>query len=363
MSLSMADRVGGALWGMFIADALASPVHWFYGGAEQIRQKFGRLISSYEQPLQNAGDFPESIMALSSTGGAGRGTTDGDIVGTVINHGKKHLWRRGSGYHYHSTLKRGETTLEGEMARLVLRSMSQNGGAASFDFLERLQADYVEFMTTPGSHNDAYASSYHRLFFQNRARGKPLHECPSNDGHNVDAIDGLVIPAVVLLGGAAAPEREALEAAQRSVRVTRSSPRVEAFVGELSTLIRAILLGEPAPGAARTSAQRVGLRLDTSRPVPVVACYIDQNFGSLLLLLAKHGHDLRECLLANANAGGENVHRGLVLGALVGAHVGAAAIPQELKDGLLHAREIEREIDAFVTARLGAGDAPACAAP
>ena len=32
-------------------------------------------------------------------------------------------------------------------------------------------------MTTPGSHNDAYASSYHRLFFQNRARGKPLHEC------------------------------------------------------------------------------------------------------------------------------------------------------------------------------------------
>ena len=31
-------------------------------------------------------------------------------------------------------------------------------------------------MTTPGSHNDAYASSYHRLFFQNRARGKPLHE-------------------------------------------------------------------------------------------------------------------------------------------------------------------------------------------
>ena len=34
-------------------------------------------------------------------------------------------------------------------------------------------------MTTPGSHNDAYASSYHRLFFQNRARGKPLHECLS----------------------------------------------------------------------------------------------------------------------------------------------------------------------------------------
>ena len=49
--------------------------------------------------------------------------------------------------------------------------------------------------------------------------------------------------------------------------------------------------------------------------------YIDQNWASLLLLLAKHGDDLRGCLLANANAGGENVHRGLVLGALVGAQV------------------------------------------
>ena len=48
---------------------------------------------------------------------------------------------------------------------------------------------------------------------------------------------------------------------------------------------------------------------------------IDQNWASLLLLLAKHGDDLRGCLLANANAGGENVHRGLVLGALVGAQV------------------------------------------
>ena len=27
--------------------------------------------------------------------------------------------------------------------------------------------EYVDFMTTPGSHNDAYASSYHRRLFQN----------------------------------------------------------------------------------------------------------------------------------------------------------------------------------------------------
>ena len=87
---------------------------------------------------------------------------------------------------------------------------------------------------------------------------------------------------------------------------------------------------------------------------------IDQNWASLLLLLAKHGDDLRGCLLANANAGGENVHRGLVLGALVGAQVGARAIPDELKRGLKHSAEIEKEIARFVAARIGEADS--CAA-
>ena len=81
--LELADRVAGALWGMLIADALAMPVHWFYGGGAQIRKAFGGPITGFRQPLQRGGDFPESIMALSSTGGAGRGTSDGDIIGTV----------------------------------------------------------------------------------------------------------------------------------------------------------------------------------------------------------------------------------------------------------------------------------------
>ena len=39
--LTLADRVAGALWGMVIADAIAMPVHWFYGGAREIAGKFG----------------------------------------------------------------------------------------------------------------------------------------------------------------------------------------------------------------------------------------------------------------------------------------------------------------------------------
>ena len=40
--------------------------------------------------------------------------------------------------------------------------------------------------------------------------------CPSNDGHNVDAIDGLIMPAVVLLGSATASEAQARTTGDKS---------------------------------------------------------------------------------------------------------------------------------------------------
>lgn len=88
-----------------------------------------------------------------------------------------------------------------------------------------------------------------------------------------------------------------------------------------------------------------------------MACYIDQNYASLLLLAAKYT-DFSDAVLANANAGGENVHRGLVLGALLGAQVGASGIPAKLKAGLHHHAALQKEIDSFVAARIGT--TPAC---
>ncbi len=47
-------------------------------------------------------------------------------------------------------------------------------------------------MTTPGSHNDVYAATAHRMFFANFAKNKPLDQCPDNDKHNTDSIDGII---------------------------------------------------------------------------------------------------------------------------------------------------------------------------
>ena len=53
------DRVRGALWGIFIADSLSMPVHWYYSTSD-ISRDFGK-ITGYEAPKQR---HPSSIMSL-----------------------------------------------------------------------------------------------------------------------------------------------------------------------------------------------------------------------------------------------------------------------------------------------------------
>lgn len=62
----------------------------------------------------------------------------------------------------------------------------------------------------------------------------------------------------------------------------------------------------------------------------------------------KYGGDFEACLLANTNTGGENVARGMILGALLGASHGVQQIPAHLKDGLKDSAAIAKDIEAFV---------------
>ena len=54
---------------------------------------------------------------------------------------------------------------------------------------------------------------------------------------------------------------------------------------------------------------------------------------------------MESALLANANAGGDNVHRGMVLGILMGA--ANEEMPENLKQGLIAIDELQAEIEAF----------------
>jgi hypothetical protein len=53
-----------------------------------------------------------------------------------------------------------------------------------------------------------------------------------------------------------------------------------------------------------------------------IACYISDSWPSVLYLAYKYHDNLERALLVNTNAGGDNVHRGSVLGTLVGLSTG-----------------------------------------
>jgi hypothetical protein len=53
-----------ALWGMFIADALAMPVHWYYNPSD-IKSGYGGWLTGYKAPEKR---HPSSILTISATG-------------------------------------------------------------------------------------------------------------------------------------------------------------------------------------------------------------------------------------------------------------------------------------------------------
>ncbi len=354
--LTRADRLRGALWGMFVGDALAMPVHWYYNIAA-LQRDFG-VIRDYHPPKA---EHPSSIMALANTGKAGRGTQDGNVVGDVILLGKKHHWGQAK-RHYHQGMQAGDNTLNLLCARVLLRSLNANGGHDPADFLR----DYVSFMTTPDRHNDTYAESYHRDFFANFARGLPPERCAGAEGHDTASIGGLVgLPPVIFAAMRAGEASEVIAAAMAQLRLTHLSAKLERFALEFCDVL-IHLLSDPSPQLAPlacAAAKRLGfpaeavierVRRNGAPDHEVIgkllssACYIDQSFPAALYLAARYPEDFEAALIANTNLGGDNCHRGAVLGAILGAALGVDAIPERWRQGLTASGELEAEIESFV---------------
>ena len=250
------SRVRGALWGLFSGDALASPTHWYYGGFPQIQRDYGKHgITGYTKPKTN---LSGSILNKSDPNGGGRLTylssnKNISIIGDVINHGKLKYWQPTQSIHYHATLQAGENTLEVQLVRVLMKSIVANDG--HFDE-EHFRQAYIDFMTTEGSHNDTYASTCHRMFFANMIfNQRDPKDCPDNDGHNVDTIDGLVLPTVTAIAetakkfatsGGDAINIESMEAiksaAAKTAGVTRSSDLLENVSGVWANLIASTIL-------------------------------------------------------------------------------------------------------------------------
>jgi hypothetical protein len=101
-------------------------------------------------------------------------------------------------------------------------------------------------MTTPGSHNDTFASSCHRIFFSNYVRDIAPEACAENDGHNIDNIDSLtlVIPTVAVKVTSDGPSDEVRKAAREIVALTRKSEVLPSYVDIYADMLASIISGK-----------------------------------------------------------------------------------------------------------------------
>ena len=77
------------------------------------------------------------------------------------------------------------------------------------------------------------------------------------------------------------------------------------------------------------------------------ACYLKDALPATLHLAVKYGGTPRDGLLANVRMGGDNCHRGVVLGTLLGAANGMPALPAEWVSGLYAAADCRRLLEAL----------------
>jgi ADP-ribosylglycohydrolase len=327
-------RANAALRALFIGDALAMPVHWYYN-PQDIDQAFPGGIRKLEAPPRY---HPSSIMALHSTQQGGRGsqasgssTRSREVVGDIILKGKRQFWGQPN-MHYHHRLQAGDNTLNAHCTRLLMRTLVATKGG--YDPEQFLQA-YIAFMTADEpQHPDTYAESYHRAFFANYAQGKAPADCAGTT-HDTPSIGGLVMIAPLAISAllAGTPVSEVQVLCRQHLYLTHPDADLARVCADYVALINALLFRDSVSAGATIVVEAAGKILGVSiksllgqiqHDSDVVgshfstACYISGSWPSVMFLAGKYVDDPRAGLLSNTNLGGDNVHRGAVLGVLLG---------------------------------------------
>ena len=330
------DRLAGLAWGPFIGDALAMPVHWYYDRAA-LHRDYG-VVSDYAAPRNPHAD---SMLWRSEY-------TPLNERGDILREQAQYWGQRG--IHYHQFLRAGENTLNLQLAKVLIESLTARGGYDADDYLQR----YIHFMLMPGAHRDTYAEEYHRKFFTNYARGIAPRKCGGSDIH----IGGLAHVGV-LCAFFGRDVKIACGAVREHVTLTHRASEVLIAGDALARIVCAVLDGGDLRDAIFEYARDWFSKrkaTDWSRePDAVVighrvspACYIADAFPASLYLAWKYAGDFEAGVIANANVGGDNCHRGAVVGALLGAAVGKARIPPRFMDGMHNAAAMRLHIERLL---------------
>uniref|UniRef100_A0A0L8GEA0 ADP-ribosylglycohydrolase n=1 Tax=Octopus bimaculoides TaxID=37653 RepID=A0A0L8GEA0_OCTBM len=351
-----------ALWGMFIGDALSMPVHWYYN-TNDILKNYDRWISDYTAPKTF---YSGSILPLSAADDSGRKSSSNNqtkaIIGQVILHDKLKFWTSGDPYFYHQGMEPGDNTLNMLVALKILQTMQETDPWAlksDQEVMASVLESYVHFMTTPDTHNDTYAESFHRLFFKDwnavpdpPLRGQDIFDFAKRRSRQMlsqppdsqlSGIGALVLVLPWVLRNAGKTEDECAQTAVEFIKLTHPVQSLIPFVDIYSRLFHATLNGFDLGSEVRKILAHASLGGHDNRHMMLhladqvsssenslkghqrntsllgLACYIESSMKTLLYLMLCFAEDFNSGTYVNTNSGGENCHRGAALGAVLGA--------------------------------------------
>lgn len=281
----------------FAADALALGAHWIYD-TDLISRRFGRV----EDFLKPGSDS------------------------------------------YHPTKDKGAFTHYGDQTLVLLESIAAKKGFELSEFSARWQALFKNYT--------GYMDQATRITLSLYASGKRDEDpgSPSDDLAGASRIAPLVYAYRNDLDGLIA-------SAKAQTRMTHSNPLTIDSSEFFARVAHRVLQGTSPAEAMDAVSQghfshspifesvKKGLTSATTDSIRAIvsfgqSCHTPEALPGVVHLIARHENDLKEALIQSVMAGGDSAARGMLVGMVLGAHLGLSALPPQWLDGLKHREPI-----------------------
>jgi ADP-ribosylglycohydrolase len=233
---------------------------------------------------------------------------------------------------YHPTKDKGEFTHYGDQTLVLLESVAECGGFKLPDFSMRWQKLFENY--------EGYVDGATKGTLANIASGKSA----SNAGSGSDDLAGAgrIAPLIYVYHN----DPDALIAsAKAQTAFTHNHPQVIESAAFFSTITLKILQGASPKEAILGIKEEKWIQPSLSKWIEEglkraalesrqtilnfgQMCEIAAAFPSVIHLIVKYENNLKTALIENAMAGGDSAGRGLLVGMVLGAHLGIDAIPR-----------------------------------
>jgi ADP-ribosylglycohydrolase len=295
----MKDNRTAMVMASFLGDSLALGVHWIYDTA-RIQAEFGR-VDSLLSPK------PDS---------------------------------------YHPTKEKGEFTHYGDQALVLLESVAARNGFRLDDFAVRWGALFKRYR---GYYDQATKSTLGNF---------ELGKNPEDGGSSSHDLAGAARIAPLVLRYPDDPD-SLVEAARVQTRMTHNNPVIVDSAEFFARTAQRVLNGQtPVSAMSQVAGERFGdshlrewvqdgIRQKDEESVTTIArfgqsCHAEEAFPGVVYLIARYESDLREGLIQAVMAGGDSAARAMMVGMVLGAHLGEGALPSDWLRDLKKAEEIRQ---------------------